>query len=215
MGIASDVLPHVFEPFFTTKAQGQGTGLGLATCYGIVLQAGGAIFFDTEVGQGTTFQVYLPRSGRAAEPSLGAQDTGSVRVGRGETVLVVEDDASVRQVVLRVLAQAGFRVLEATSLVQAVKVTRASSGPIDLLLTDLVLPDGTGGDVAERIAELRPEIRVLYVSGYTDDPSLRRGISEHEIEFLSKPFSPLRLITRVREVLERPVPRRAANLRPN
>jgi signal transduction histidine kinase len=214
-GMDVETQRRVFEPFFTTKGDIKGTGLGLATCYGIVLQAGGGIFFETEVGQGTTFQVYLPRSGRAAEPSLAAQDTGSVRVGRGETVLVVEDDASVRQVTVRVLVQAGFRVLEATSLVQAVKVTRANSGPIDLLLTDLLLPDGAGGDIAVRIAELRPEIRVLYVSGYTDDPALRRGISEHEIEFLSKPFSPTRLVTRVREVLERPVPRRAASLRPN
>lgn len=214
-GMDAETRRRVFEPFFTTKGDTKGTGLGLATCYGIVLQAGGGIFFETEVGQGTTFQVYLPRSGHAPATSLPAQDTGSVRLGRGETVLVVEDDASVRQVTVRVLVQAGFRVLEATSLVQAVKLTRAHSGAIDLLLTDLMLPDGTGGDVAERIAELRPEIRVLYCSGYTDDPALRRGISEHEIEFLSKPFAPNRLITRVREVLERPVPRRVASLRPN
>ena len=214
-GMDLETRRRVFEPFFTTKGDTKGTGLGLATCYGIVLQAGGAIFFETEVGQGTTFRIYLPRSERVASASLPALDTGSFKVGRGATVLVVEDDASVRQITVRVLVQAGFQVLEATSVVQALNVTRATSSGIDLLLTDLVLPDGSGGEVAERISELRPEIRVLFVSGYTDDPALRRGISESEIEFLGKPFSPTRLLTRVREVLERPVARRASSPLPN
>ena len=214
-GMDVETRRRVFEPFFTTKGDTKGTGLGLATCYGIVLQACGAIFFDTEVGQGTTFQVYLPRSQQGVAAAAPALDTASTRTGRGELVLVVEDDASVRQVTIRVLTQAGYRVLEATNLVQAVKLTRSASGPIDLLLTDLVLPDGTGGDVAERVAELRPDIRVLYVSGYIDDPGVRRGISENEIEFLSKPFSPTRLVARVREVLERPIPVRPRSIRPN
>jgi two-component system, cell cycle sensor histidine kinase and response regulator CckA len=180
-----------------------------------VLEANGAIFFETEVGQGTTFQVYLPRSDRALDVATPAQDAGALRAGKGETVLVVEDDASVRQVTVRILVQAGFRVLQASNLVQAVKLTRATTETIDLLLTDLVLPDGSGGDVAERIAELRPEVRVLFVSGYTDDPGLRRGISEHELEFLSKPFAPSRLISRVREVLEKPAQRGPKSTRPN
>ena len=214
-GMDLETRRRIFEPFFTTKGDTKGTGLGLATCYGIVLDADGAIFFDTEVGQGTTFQVYLPRSDRALDVATPTKDAATERAGKGETVLVVEDDASVRQVTVRILAQAGFRVLEATNVVQAVKLTRASTENIDLLLTDLVLPDGNGGDVAERIAELRPDIRVLFVSGYTDDPGLRRGISENELEFLSKPFAPSRLISRVREVLEKPAARAPRSVRPN
>lgn len=214
-GMDLETRRRVFEPFFTTKGDTKGTGLGLATCYGIVLEANGAIFFDTEVGQGTTFQVYLPRSDRAADVAAPLADDSAERAGKGETVLVVEDDASVRQVTVRILVQAGFQVLQASSLVQAVKLTLATTETIDLLLTDLVLPDGSGGDVAERIAELRPDIRVLFVSGYTDDPGLRRGISENELEFLSKPFAPGRLISRVREVLEKPPNRGPKSTRPN
>jgi len=215
-GMDPETVRRVFEPFFTTKGGTKGTGLGLATCYGIVLQAGGAIFVETELGQGTTFEVYLPRSRRGAdaEPGTLAQ-AATGKAGRGETVLLVEDDASVLLVAKRILEQAGYRVLSASSLVQALAVTHSTPGPIDLLLTDLVLPDGGGRDVAERVAELRPEIRVLYVSGYTDDPALRRGISESEIEFLSKPFAPDRLVARVREVLDRLEPRRVRSLHPN
>jgi signal transduction histidine kinase/ActR/RegA family two-component response regulator len=214
-GMDPETRRRVFEPFFTTKGETKGTGLGLSTCYGIVLQAGGAIFFDTEVGRGTTFQIYLPRSllaGDAGNEQPGALPARGVR---GKTVLVVEDDVGVRKITVRALEQAGYRVHEAAGLVQAITLTRGSAEPIDLLVTDVVLSDGSGSDVAERITELRPEIRVLYVSGYTDDPGLRRGISESEIELLSKPFSPAELAARVREVLERPVPRRPKSLRPN
>ncbi|HXK20095.1 MAG TPA: ATP-binding protein, partial [Polyangiaceae bacterium] len=215
-GMDPETARRVFEPFFTTKGGTKGTGLGLATCYGIVLQAGGAIFVETELGQGTKFEVYLPRSRRAGDAGLGASmSAAGSSAGRGETVLVVEDEASVLLVTKRVLEQAGYRVLSASSLVQALAVARSTPGPIDLLVTDLVLPDGGGRDVAERVAELRPEIRVLYVSGYTDDPALRRGISESEIEFLGKPFAPDRLVARVREVLDRPEPRRARSVHPN
>jgi signal transduction histidine kinase/CheY-like chemotaxis protein len=215
-GMDAETRQRVFEPFFTTKGGTKGTGLGLATCYGIVLQAGGAIFIETELGRGTTFQVYLPRSRQADDAPRGAQGAAQVgKLGRGETVLVVEDEANVRQVTRRALEQAGYRVLDANGLIQAVALTRSTPGPIDLLLTDLVLPDGGGGEVAARVAELRPEIRVLYVSGYTDDPALRRGISESEVEFLGKPYAPDRLVRRVREVLDRPAPLRADRASPN
>jgi CheY-like chemotaxis protein len=202
-GMDAETGRRVFEPFFTTKGEAKGTGLGLATCYGIVLQAGGAIFFDTELCQGTTFRIYLPRSQLAREAAAAPRDRAEAALPHGETVLVVEDEAAVRHVTLRVLAQAGYQVLDAESLAQAVLVARDTPGRIDLLLTDLVLPDGSGGDVANQISALRPGIRVLYVSGYTDDPALRRGISESELEFLSKPFTPDALVSRVREVLER------------
>jgi CheY-like chemotaxis protein len=200
---------RIFEPFFTTKGETNGTGLGLSTCYGIVLQAGGAIFVDTEVGRGTTFQVYLPRCRRGVEATDAATPAPqTVPSGHGETILVVEDEASVRQVTLRALQLAGYRVFEATNLSEAVALTSVEKRPIDLLLTDLVLPDGNGGEVAQAITRLRPGIRVLYVSGHTDDAGLRRGISESKIEFLSKPFTPGRLVARVREVLDRPAPPR-------
>jgi signal transduction histidine kinase len=201
-GMDPETQRRVFEPFFTSKGGTKGTGLGLATCYGIVLQARGGIFFETELGRGSTFQVYLPRTERAD----GGEAEGRSAIdpaGRGETILVVEDEAGVRQVATRALERAGYRVLGANSLAQAAAVTRSTSGPIDLLITDLILPDGSGGDVARLLTELRPQLRVLYVSGYTDDPELRRGISESEVEFLSKPFAPSGLVSRVREVLVR------------
>jgi signal transduction histidine kinase/CheY-like chemotaxis protein len=214
-GMDAETRRRIFEPFFTTKGETKGTGLGLATCYGIVLQAGGAIFFDTELERGTTFQIYLPRC-HSSRDAANAPSSQAAPSSQGETVLVVEDEASVRLVTVRVLEQAGYNVLDAVSLEQALEIARSTAGPIDLLVTDLVLPDGSGGEVADRVSRLRPEIRVLYVSGYTDDPALRRGISESEIEFLSKPFTPARLVERVREVLERSSqPRRRSVLEPS
>jgi signal transduction histidine kinase/ActR/RegA family two-component response regulator len=214
-GIDPETRRRIFEPFFTTKGDTKGTGLGLATCYGIALQAGGGIFFESEMGQGTTFQVYLPRTQlkRFSQPPSGERVVPPV--ARGETVLLVEDEPRVRAVTSRILEQAGYRVLEATGVAQAVKLTRGEHKPIELLLTDMVLPDGSGADVAERVVALRPGIRVLFVSGYTDDPALRRGISESEVEFLSKPFTADRLLARVRQVLDAPAPARAQSLRPN
>jgi signal transduction histidine kinase/ActR/RegA family two-component response regulator len=206
-GMDPETERRVFEPFFTTKGETKGTGLGLATCYGIVAQAGGAIFVETALGRGTTFRVFLPRSELPASASA-AQSAVTRDVARGETVLVVEDEVGVRQVTVRTLRAAGFEVIETSSLVEGVSAARAARGPLDLLLTDLVLPDGTGDEVARRVGERWPEIRVLYVSGHTDHPGLRRGISSSEVEFLPKPFSPPQLLKRVREVLDRPVARR-------
>jgi signal transduction histidine kinase/ActR/RegA family two-component response regulator len=214
-GMDPETARRVFEPFFTTKGGTKGTGLGLATCYGIVVQAGGGIFVETELGRGTSFEVHLPRSRRAGDTGRVTAAPKGPEASHGETLLVVEDEASVLRITKRILEQAGYRVFSASSLVQAVAVARTTPGPIQLLLTDLVLPDGGGRDVAERIAELRPEIRVLYVSGYTDDPALRHGISASEVEFLAKPFTPDELVARVREVLDRPELRRARSISPN
>jgi signal transduction histidine kinase len=202
-GMDPETSRRVFEPFFTTKGDAKGTGLGLATCYGIVVQAGGAIFFHTELGRGTTFQIYLPRSDLAARSSTPPRGTTPTPTADGATVLVVEDEPSLRYVTVRVLTQAGYRVLAAGTLEQAVNIARDEQGQIALLLTDLVLPDGNGGHVAKQVGQLRPGIRVLYISGHTDDVTLRRGISESEVEFLSKPFTPASLVARVREVLQR------------
>ena len=202
-GMDLETRRRVFEPFFSTKGA-KGTGLGLATCYGIVLQARGAIFFETEVGQGTSFEIYLPRSEAGSEAAGAMVGEAAARIGRGQCVLVVEDEARVREVAVHALERAGFRALEASSVAQAVEVIRSVAGRVDLLVTDLVLPDGSGADVSARVAELHSEIRVLYMSGYTDDAVLRRGISENELEFLAKPFTPARLVTRVCEVLGRP-----------
>ncbi|HVY30355.1 MAG TPA: ATP-binding protein [Polyangiaceae bacterium] len=214
-GIDPETRRRIFEPFFTTKGETKGTGLGLATCYGIAMQAGGGIFFESEIGKGTTFQVYLPRTQvrRFSQPPAGERPAPPV--AHGETVLLVEDESRVRAVTSRILEQAGYRVLEATGVAQAVKLTRSEQAPIELLLTDLVLPDGSGADVAERVVALRPNVRVLFVSGYTDDPALRRGISESALEFLSKPFTADRLLARIREVLDRPAADLASSIRPN
>jgi CheY-like chemotaxis protein len=203
-GMDPETARRVFEPFFTTKGVTKGTGLGLATCYGIVLQAGGAIFVETELGRGTTFAVHLPRSRRGEAPAPAtATPKRPSDAGYGETLLVVEDESNVLRVTKRILEHAGYRVLSASSLAEAIAVARSTSDPIELLLTDLVLPDGGGRDVAERVAQLRPGIRVLYMSGYTDDPELRHGISASEVEFLPKPFAPDQLLARVRAALAR------------
>ena len=205
-GMAPEVARRVFEPFFTTKGGTSGTGLGLATCHGIVSQAGGTIVFDTEPGRGTTFRVYLPRAAPLAVTPA-RERPASVRPGRGETVLVVEDEPAVRRVMRTVLRRAGYQVLEATNLAQALAVASDGSARVDLLLTDLVLPDGTGGEVAQQVTELRPELRVLFISGHTDDPVLRRGISESDVDFVRKPFTADGLAARVAEVLARPARR--------
>lgn len=202
-GIDPEIQRRVFEPFFTTKGGTRGTGLGLATCYGIVAQAGGGIFFETGVDQGTTFEVFLPRSTNLRDTSP-ERDQSRANAARGETVLVVEDEGGVRRITSRALRDAGYKVLEAATLADAVHVATESNAAIQLLITDLVLPDGGGGEVARRISELCPAIRVLYVSGHTDDPALRRDIREREVEFLAKPFSPDQLTTRARRVLDRP-----------
>jgi signal transduction histidine kinase/CheY-like chemotaxis protein len=214
-GIDPETRRRIFEPFFTTKGETRGTGLGLATCYGIVLQAGGGIFFETELGQGTTFQIYLPRTKVSRDSQHAVAERAEVATAHGETLLVVEDEPGVRQITTRILMHAGYRVLEAASLTQAITLSHSTQERIDLLVTDLVLPDGSGADVADRIAALRPGIRVLFVSGYTDDAILRRGISESEVEFLSKPFTATRLLARIREVLERPAARPAPSAQPN
>jgi PAS domain S-box-containing protein len=202
-GMAAEVRARIFEPFFTTKGPGKGTGLGLATVYGIVKQSGGHVAVYSELGLGTTFKVYLPR----AEPAAGGVKPRSGLApppGGTETVLLAEDEAGVRDLIRRVLADRGYAVLAADDGAAAVRLAAGHRGPIHLLITDVVMPDVGGRAVAERVAERHPAVRVLFVSGYTDDAIIRHGVLRDGVNFLQKPFSPLALAFKVREVLDAP-----------
>jgi CheY-like chemotaxis protein len=205
-GMTPQVKAHIFEPFFTTKAPGKGTGLGLATVYGIVRQSGGHIEVDSEPGVGTSFRIYLPRSGQPGRPLKPLVDVQVAPRG-SETVLLVEDEDSVRAVNRRALRQSGYAVLEAGDGAEALRVAAQHRGPIHLLLTDVVMPGLGGRQLAERLSALHPAARVLYVSGYPDDAVVRHGIREGEVHFLQKPFSPSALVRKVRDVLDAPHPR--------
>src|SRR5262249_7175098 len=174
VGMPPEVQARLFEPFFTTKGPGQGTGLGLATCYGIVKQHGGNIWVYSEVGQGTTFKIYLPRTKEAvAEPP---QPTETVTLPTGtETVLVVEDEPAVRDLAARVLRTLGYTVLEATNGEEALHVARAYAGVIQLLLADVVMPQMGGKVLAARLAEVYSGVKVLFMSGYTDNAIVHHG----------------------------------------
>jgi two-component system cell cycle sensor histidine kinase/response regulator CckA len=195
-GISLKAREHVFEPFFTTKEPGQGTGLGLATVLGIVEQSGGAITIDSEPETGTVFRIYLPRS-KAATRAKPVRAEGMQR-GAG-TILFVEDDDAVRKLVAKILLEAGYRVLVTSSAREA--LTQANWEPsIDVLVTDVVMPEMNGHDLARRLLSLRPDLRVLYISGYTPDVVRARGVIAHQEAFLQKPFTAAALIQAVRNL---------------
>jgi signal transduction histidine kinase len=197
-GIPRDMQARIFEPFFTTKERGQGTGLGLSTVLGIVEQSGGSIFVYSEIGKGTTFKVYLPRTD---EPIAEVRSSRlPTQLAGTETVLVVEDDPSVRRAVVRVLETFQYRVLEAETPDAAVELCR-STDPLHVLITDVVMPQSSGRDLAERAVMIRPGLRVLYLSGYTDNTIVQHGALAPGIHFLQKPFTPDALGRKVREVL--------------
>ncbi len=201
-GIPPDVLPRIFEPFYTTKGVGRGTGLGLATVFGIVEQSGGRIAVDSQVGVGTTFRVYLPR---VDDPAPGLTVGPTLLPSTGvETVLLVEDEETVRQLTRTILERVGYRVLEAADGRAAVAIADAHVGPIHLLLTDLMMPHLSGREVAERLLPTRPEMRAVFMSGYTEDAVLRLGVESESLDFLHKPFTLHSLTAKVREVLDRP-----------
>ncbi|HEX9393910.1 MAG TPA: ATP-binding protein, partial [Gemmatimonadales bacterium] len=191
----------IFEPFFTTKGPGKGTGLGLATVYGIVKQSGGFVWVYSEVGHGTSFKIYLPQVAEAADAHRAQAPAPAMSRGT-ETVLVVEDAPAVRAVTRQVLERQGYTVIEAAGGDAALQLAAAHAGPIHLLLTDVVMPGLSGRQVAERLAIRRPEMRVLYASGYTDDSIVRHGILEEGIAYLQKPFTPESLARKVRNVLD-------------
>ena len=199
-GMTPETQEHIFEPFFTTKEKGKGTGLGLATVYGIVKQSEGSIWVYSEVGQGTVFKVYLPAVSETEE--TGEQTTGETNSELGtETVLVVEDEEGVRSLVRLGLASVGYNVLETPDPESALVTCANHDGPIHLLLTDVVMPQMSGPAVAEKVMALRPDIKVLYMSGYTDDAIVHHGVLTQEMPFIQKPFSPVALRRKIREVL--------------
>ncbi|HTU23282.1 MAG TPA: HDOD domain-containing protein [Gemmataceae bacterium] len=203
-GMDAATQARIFEPFFTTKGPGKGTGLGLATVYGIVKQSGGSIYVYSEVGHGTSFKVYLPRTDETlAPPVRPAESTPlSSRAGGQETLLIVEDDDSVRALTRTVLRGQSYHVVEAVDADEALRWVEEHTQPIHLLVTDVVMPGMSGRALAERLTALRPELKVLYVSGYTDDAVVRHGLLEAEIAFLQKPFTPASLARKVRELLD-------------
>ena len=201
-GIPEEVLSHIFEPFFTTKAVGEGTGLGLATVYAIVQQCDGHVEVDSRPEYGTTFRIYLPRMQDPAPRFVGGTYAQMPPQGT-ETVLVVEDEPMLRQLVADVLQNAGYRLLLAANRKEALVRAEEHTEPIHLLLTDVVMPGGSGRELAQELTAKRPGIAVLYMSGHTDDAILQYGISAAEVDFLQKPFTPSELTVKVRSVLER------------
>jgi signal transduction histidine kinase len=206
-GIPHEIQGKIFEPFFTTKGEGKGTGLGLATVYGIVKQNGGYIQLESEPGRGTAVRIFLPLVREQAEGI--DQTTAAPTTGGTETILLVEDEPSLRHLVSAALRGYGYNVLDAEDSVEALRLCEAHQGPIHLLLADFILPGVRGDELARRAAKFHPEARVLYMSGYTDDALVRDGILEPGVALLQKPFETSLLARRVREILDAPALRAA------
>jgi two-component system cell cycle sensor histidine kinase/response regulator CckA len=203
IGMDRETLSHIFEPFFTTKEKGKGTGLGLAMVFGIVKQSGGRIWVQSEPNRGTTFTIYLPRVWTEPPPETATAAIEKSHCG-SETILVAEDETAVRGLAVSVLSSDGYTVLDSHSCAEALRICREHTGPIALLLTDVVMPQLSGRELAAKISVLRPDIRILYMSGYTEDTVILNGMAEPGTAFISKPFSPRGLLSKVREVLDAP-----------
>ncbi len=202
-GMTDDARSHVFEPFFTTKAPGRGTGLGLATVYGIVRQSGGEVRVETEPGRGTRFEIHLPRAEAAPAPAPAEAPRPAPRPGGDEMVLVLEDDPRVREMTVRALRGGGYRVIEAGRARDALALVAGGAPELRLLVTDVVMPEMSGRDAAEALQRSVPGLRVLYVSGYAQHVIAHRGVLDPGVEFLAKPFTASTLLLRVRELLDR------------
>jgi CheY-like chemotaxis protein len=202
-GMDAATRARIFEPFFTTKGAGKGTGLGLATVQRIVKQCGGSIELITEPGHGTTFRIVFPSAPKGATAHLESADGVAPR--GTETVIVAEDDPSVRLLARLLLQRSGYRVLEAGTSQEEILIARDFREPIHLLLSDVIMPDTSGAPLIEQLRATRPELRVLYMSGYTDDAIVHHGVLDEGTAFLQKPFTPLALAHKIREVLDQMV----------
>ncbi|RMF05813.1 MAG: hybrid sensor histidine kinase/response regulator [Chloroflexi bacterium] len=202
VGMSKEVKQHIFEPFFTTKTEGKGTGLGLATVYGIVKQIGGAIQVESEEGDGARFEIYIPRAVEAPAGGMLEESLLHHRLQGTETVLLVEDSSAVRELITLTLNARGYHVIKAGNGEEALRLFKERSHEIDLLLTDMIMPKMGGKELAERILEMCPDMKVIYTSGYSNDMISAYGILEPNIAFLQKPFSPIDLVSTVRAVLD-------------
>jgi signal transduction histidine kinase len=201
-GMSPEVKAHIFEPFFTTKERGHGTGLGLATVFGIVKQSGGNIWVYSEEGMGATFKIYLPAvEEKITRPSALLEAGPELPVG-SETILLVEDDMGVRELLRRVLPKLGYTLLEAGSGQEALRLLADYPDPVHLLLTDVVMPGISGKTLAEEVSRARPDLKTLFMSGYTDEAIVQHGVSDAEVAYLQKPFSLMALAAKIRSVLD-------------
>ncbi len=199
-GMDTEVLSHIFEPFFTTKEKGKGTGLGLATVYGIVKQNEGYITVESERDKGTSFRIYLPRVAEAAEAVRVRENAVAPR--GTETILVVEDEEAVRHVVREALRGFGYNVIDTGDPEECVRIAASHAGAIHLLVTDVIMPKMSGRDVADKIMAQRQDVKVLFMSGYTDNAIVQRGIVDSGLSFIQKPFALISLARKVRDVLD-------------
>ncbi len=202
-GMTAETKAHIFEPFFTTKGLGKGTGLGLATVYGITRQSGGSIMVDTEIGKGTTFSIYLPCQTAAIEVLTAAPSAIESRQN-SETILVVEDEEVVRQLICAVLKDAGYFILEAHCPSEAIRIVQQQDVPIHLIVTDVVMPEMHGPALVRALAELQPQMKTLFVSGYSENDISDQGVIDRNLQVLQKPFKPQTLVQRIREILDQP-----------
>jgi CheY-like chemotaxis protein len=200
-GMDAETRAHLFEPFFTTKEAGKGTGLGLATVYGIVRQSGGRIDVQSAPGQGTTFRIALPLSGEGPSPVVATAARGGAALG-SETILLVEDEDGVRLLAREALRGAGYRVLEASHGVEALVRARQYHGPIHLVVSDVIMPHMGGPELVERLTAMLNKIRTIYMSGYTDSTVVHQGVMSRSVAFLDKPFTSEELTREVRRVLD-------------
>jgi len=203
VGMSPEIKERIFEPFYTTKEKNKGTGLGLSTVYGIVKQSGGNIWVYSEVGQGTTFKIYLPREEEEPLEEVREKVVKEELPRGSETVLVVEDEEELRKLAVRFLQKQGYKVLEASQGDEALSIYGRHDEPIHLLVTDVVMPGMSGRELSERLTSLCREIKILYMSGHTNSAILHHGVLEPGVNLLQKPFTPEALVRKVREVLDK------------